>query len=101
MGKKDSKDLKKQAKNIQIVVTSDNEVEEDSNEEVPEIKVVKKKTSKCLAFDDKIDKVEYSVDGDAFHQVKSQFCIQLVIKATVYFTITIKIISWCIIENIE
>ena len=27
MGKKDSKDLKKQAKNIQIVVTSDNEVE--------------------------------------------------------------------------
>lgn len=68
MGKKDSKDLKKQAKNIQIVVTSDNEVEEDSNEEVPEIKVVKKKTSKCLAFDDKIDKVEYNVDGDAFHQ---------------------------------
>ena len=32
MGKKDSKDLKKQAKNIQIVVTSDNEVELVSKE---------------------------------------------------------------------
>ena len=69
-GKKNSKDLRKEAQNIQIVVTSDHEIEEanndGNNEPVPEIKVVKKKTSKSLAFDDKI---EYSVEGDVFHQV--------------------------------
>ena len=42
---------------------------DDNNEPVPEIKVVKKKISKSLAFDDKI---EYSVEGDAFHQVNNE-----------------------------
>ena len=46
----------------------------------PELKVPQKKYSKSLSFD---DRVEYSVEGDVFHQVRISSLLQKILRSEI------------------
>ena len=66
--KKSNKELRQEAQNIQIVVTSDN-IEAEKECDNQKVTVIKN-TTKNLAFE---EKVEYSTAGDVFNQVRYIF----------------------------
>lgn len=63
--KKSSKELRHEAQQIEIIVTQDNDDEQNAQEVIPEIRVLHN-TSKNLAFD---DADEYIVGNDVFSEV--------------------------------
>ena len=63
--KKSSKELRHEAQQIEIIVTQDNDDDQNAQEVIPEIRVLHN-TSKNLAFD---DADEYIVGNDVFSEV--------------------------------